>query len=345
MSLKNLGAKEVEDAAMMANKANLPIGAKQTETLPEHEYMGKNFQTYSVGMKKLLNHPNIMKTFRGTPTPNDVHVKDDEQLIKKAFMDMYPQIKADFYVFIECRTLRDPDTIHLRRHIGSHPELLKSCADADGFAEIIENMKSNLEYNIGGTGKSVALVFVCNKGTHRSESCRLLTNRVWKIQNIDVAKTQALTCRPCVADRGSSSCARCDPNTWNHADKKMISEACDKMHKMLFYEEAKTEAADVETIPNVHTNCRRYTSLQMRIDAMIQYASKRKQDRESVPSPKRRKLATPTTKQCETPHCVRRVNLKPDYKGRVHRHCCSHCVGSHGKSHSNDCLKRVKHLT
>ena len=75
--------------------------------------------------------------------------------------------------------------------------------------------------------KKVAIVFVCQKGTHRSESCRNVFDKAFRDAGFEVTFTEALSLRDCVAETNGGS--GCNPDTWSDKEKEVFEALCRKV--------------------------------------------------------------------------------------------------------------------
>ena len=171
----------------------------------------RNVEIFSVGIDSVLKHPRIRDIVGEDEDPHRLRINyaPHERAFNEAFLDTYKIDAGTRVSYIECRGLRDADR-SLRRHIGTHPELIAKCVGNENFKLVIDDVMTTL--SACDPKDRIAIVFVCRRGTHRSEACRNLVTSALDEMGCNVLSSEPLSRRKCYV---TDDCSFCEPDKWS----------------------------------------------------------------------------------------------------------------------------------
>ena len=126
-------------------------------------------------MRHLLDNSNVWRNI-GVTREDEVRINyvPHQRLVRNAIREADSEFDAEHIILVECRKLRDSGAHDrpFRKHNGSNPHLMEEIFGSHGIDDIIREVDEQLS-RVSPRVK-VAIVFICAKGTHRSESLRHL---------------------------------------------------------------------------------------------------------------------------------------------------------------------------
>ena len=183
-----------------------------------------------------MHHPEVVRALGANAEPRKLNLRyvPHAHIMDKCFRDV---MEMDGYVehivYVECRGLRDSDDDKsLRKHTGKNVNVMKDIMQNTGFPDVIQDFKEQFEMQNVRKRDRVALVFVSNKGTHRSEACRLLFTRAIKDAGGQILDSQPISCRDCVIQKGG--CNSCKLENWTDDEHKDFLEMVGQVYGMIF---------------------------------------------------------------------------------------------------------------
>ena len=124
--------------------------------------------------KRALDFAPLMKKLKN-PANSDFDNDQHSMALYNRIIEEYPQFTGTTIAFVNCQGARGPaDGRRLRRHAGTHPDIMQSVSKAlpdSEFHKMIEKLKD--WYGSGRKqGRDFLFLFVRRKNNHRSVAAR-----------------------------------------------------------------------------------------------------------------------------------------------------------------------------
>lgn len=153
----------------------------------------------------------------------------DTDKLTRSIKAMYPEYNQSEMIFADCRFVSDQDRDKsLGAHVGTHPRTLHQVISNTKWGDMMMEIHQSLHKC---SDNEIVIVFICNKGKHRSEASR------WAMQQILINNGYTLCSRSlssfrwsefgCQREYGIGRCTRCDIDPVGNLVNELIDDLVD----------------------------------------------------------------------------------------------------------------------